>query len=418
MDVLLIGSRGREHAMALALKKDSRINNLYCIPGNGGLARIATCINMPVTDFDSILEFLDDNPNIELTIVSPDESLAGGLVDLLNSRGHRAFGPSSGAAKLESDKSFMRYICDKYNIPAPQYKIFSDYQKAKKYASKLDFPIVVKTNGRTAGKGVVFCKNIREAENALYDIMIAELFGDAGKSVDIEEFLVGPNVVVMTFTDGKTVIPLPAVKAYKRVYDNDLGLSTAGMGAYIPAEVYTEEIAQRAYSEIFVPMVAALNAEGKPFKGVLAYSLILTEEGPKVADMVVRFCDVESQVCIPLMETPLLDVIDAIIDERLDEEEVIFLNKAAVCVVLTSGGYPLEYNKYIKIDIGNIDSNVTVFHAGTKLIDNELRTAGGRVMGVFSMGETKEECARAVYSNISKISYDGIHYRKDIAVKK
>ena len=415
MDVLLIGSRGREHAMALSLKKDERVNNIYCIPGNGGLARIATCINMPVTDFDSIMEFLDDNPNIELTIVSPDESLAGGLVDLLNSRGHRAFGPSAGAAKLESEKTFLRNVCEKYNIPAPYYKIFHDYQKAKRYASKQPFPMVVKTDGRTAGKGIFFCKNLREAENSLYDMMIAELFGNAGKCVDIEEFLVGPNVVVMTLTDGKTVVPLPAVKAYKRVYDNDLGLSTAGMGAYIPAEEYTEEIAKKAYDEIYVPMVKALAEEGIPFKGVLAYSLILTADGPKVADVIVRFCDVESQVCLPLLETPLLDVINAIIDERLDEIEVKFVDKAAVCVVLTSGGYPLEYNKYIKIEIGDISDDVQVFHAGPKLIDNELRTSGGRVMGVFSMGETASHCAKEVYDNISKISFDGMHYRKDIA---
>lgn len=415
MDVLLIGSRGREHAMALSLKKDERVNNIYCIPGNGGLARIATCINMPVTDFDSIIEFLDDNPNIELTIVSPDESLAGGLVDLLNSRGHRAFGPSAGAAKLESEKTFLRNVCEKYNIPAPYYKIFYDYQKAKRYASKQPFPMVVKTDGRTAGKGIFFCKNLREAENSLYDMMIAELFGNAGKCVDIEEFLIGPNVVVMTLTDGKTVVPLPAVKAYKRVYDNDLGLSTAGMGAYIPAEEYTEEIAKKAYDEIYVPMVKALAEEGIPFKGVLAYSLILTADGPKVADVIVRFCDVESQVCLPLLETPLLDVINAIIDERLDEIEVKFVDKAAVCVVLTSGGYPLEYNKYIKIEIGDISDDVQVFHAGTKLIDNELRTSGGRVMGVFSMGETASHCAKEVYDNISKISFDGMHYRKDIA---
>ena len=246
-------------------------------------------------------------------------------------------------------------------------------------------------------------------------MMIAELFGNAGKCVDIEEFLVGPNVVVMTLTDGKTVVPLPAVKAYKRVYDNDLGLSTAGMGAYIPAEEYTEEIAKKAYDEIYVPMVKALAEEGIPFKGVLAYSLILTADGPKVADVIVRFCDVESQVCLPLLETPLLDVINAIIDERLDEIEVKFVDKAAVCVVLTSGGYPLEYNKYIKIEIGDISDDVQVFHAGTKLIDNELRTSGGRVMGVFSMGETASHCAKEVYDNISKISFDGMHYRKDIA---
>ena len=417
MDVLIIGSRGREHAMALALKKDERVNNIYCIPGNGGLAGVATCIKMPVTDFDSIVEFLDDNPTIGLTIVSPDESLAGGLVDYLNSRGHKAFGPCAGASKLESDKSFLRDICKKYGIPSPYYKVFNDYEKAKRYCSKQKFPLVIKTNGRTAGKGIFFCHNQREAENCLYDNMIAELFGEAGNIVDIEEYLEGENVVVTTFTDGKTVIPLPAVKAYKRVYDNDLGLSTAGMGAYVPAKDYDNETADRAYNEIYLPMVNALSSEGTPFKGVLAYSLILTAEGPKVVDVTVRFCDVESQVLIPLLKTPLLDIFNAIIDERLSEVEISVEDKEAVCVVLCSGGYPLEYNKYIKIEIGEIDDGVTIFHAGTKLIDNELRTSGGRVMGVCAVGDSKEACARAVYKNIGAVSFDGMHYRKDIALK-
>lgn len=418
MDILLIGSRGREHALAVALKKDARVNNIFCIPGNGGLAGIATCIKMSVTDFDSILEFLDGNPNIELTVVSPDETLAGGLVDLLNSKGHRAFGPCAGAAAMESDKSFARNLCQKYGIPSPRFKIFSDYERAKKYTEKHEFPLVVKTNGRTAGKGIFFCRNQREAENALYDVMIAELFGDAGKAVDIEEYLDGQNVIVMTFTDGKTILPLPAVKAYKRVFDNDFGMSTAGMGAYLPAESYTPEIAERALNEVFIPVVDALNAEGKPFKGVLAFSLLLTKDGPKAVDFIVRFCDVESQVLVPLLETPLIDVFNAVIDGRLEEVELSWRQDAAVCVVLTSGGYPLEYAKNMKINIGETDDTVKIFHAGTRIIDNELRTSGGRVMGVFSMGADKSECAENVYRNIGKISFDGMHYRKDIAKDK
>lgn len=417
MDVLLIGSRGREHAMALALKKDKRVENIYCMPGNGGMEKIATCVNIPISDFDALLNFLEEHPSIELTVVNPDETLAAGLVDLLTEKGHRAFGPSAKAARPESDKEFMRTICAKYNIPSPQYKVFRDYQKAKKYVSKQQYPLVVKTIGRTAGKGIVFCHNQREAENALYDIMIAELFGDAGKEVDIEEFLDGENVIVMTLTDGKTVVPLPAVKGYKRVFDNDLGLSTAGMGAYLPAEAYTEEIAKKAYDEIYLPMVKALATEGCPFKGVLSYSLIITKDGPKVADVTVRFCDVESQVCIPLLKTPLVDIMNAIIDEKLDETAIKLEKKEAVCVIVASGGYPLEYTKFVKIDVGEPDGNVTLFHAGTKLVDNELRTSGGRVMGVFSMGDSKEECAKAVYKNIGKISFDGMHYRKDIAKK-
>lgn len=415
MDVLLVGSRGREHAIALQLKKDPRVNNIFCIPGNGGLAGIATCIKMSVTEFDGIVEFLDDNPNIGLTIVSPDESLAGGLADILNQKGHRAFGPSAVPARLESDKSFARELCKKYGIPAPDYKIFNDYVKAKRYTSKHPMPLVVKTNGRTAGKGVFFCRNQREAENALYDVMIAELFGSAGKVVDIEEYLDGKNVVVMALTDGETVLPLPAVKAYKRVYDKDLGMSTAGMGGYIPAEAYTDEIAERVVNEILYPTVRALKEEGHPYKGVLSCSLLLTEQGPKVVDYIVRFCDVESQILIPMIETPLLDLFNAVIDEKLDQLDLKIGSSSAVCVVMTSGGYPLEYEKGAKINIGDVDKSVRVYHAGTKLADGELRTAGGRVLGMVAVGESKEECADAVYKNINKISFDGMHFRKDIA---
>ncbi|MBR1748129.1 MAG: phosphoribosylamine--glycine ligase [Clostridia bacterium] len=415
MDVLLIGSRGREHAIALQLKKDPRVNNIFCIPGNGGLAGIATCIKMSVTEFEGIVDFLDANPNIGLTIISPDESLAGGLADILNERGHRAFGPSAEPAKLESDKSYARSLCKKYGIPSPDFKIFNDYNKAKRYASKHPMPLVVKTNGRTAGKGVFFCRNQREAENALYDVMIAELFGSAGKVVDIEEYLDGRNVVVMAITDGETVLSLPAVKVYKRVFDKDLGMSTAGMGGYVPAEGYTDEIADRVKNEIILPTVRALKEEGHPYKGVLSCSLLMTEEGPKVVDYVVRFCDVESQILIPMIETPLLDVFNAVIDGTLKDVELKLLSSSAVCVVITSGGYPLEYEKGVKINVGDTDDTVQVYHAGTRLTDGELRTSGGRVMGIVSIGETKAECADNVYKNVTKISFDGMHYRKDIA---
>lgn len=289
--------------------------------------------------------------------------------------------------------------------------------KAKKYTAEHCYPLVVKTNGRTAGKGIMFCRNQREAENAMYDVMIAELFGSAGKIIDIEEYLEGKNVTVMAFTDGKTIVPMPAVESYKRVFDGDLGMSTAGMGACLPANDYTPEIAQEAYDKIFLPTVKALKAEGREFRGVMSFSLLLTESGPKVVDFSVRFCDVETQALLPLLETPLIDILNAVIDQKLDQVQIQWKESSSVCVVITSGGYPLEYNKNIKINIGNIDDDVFVFHAGTKLIDNELRTSGGRVVGVFSMGDDWEECVNSVYRNIAKITFDGMHYRKDIAKK-
>ena len=418
MDILLIGSRGREHAIALELKKDSRVDNIFCIPGNGGLAGIATCIKINVMDFDKILEFLDDNPKIRLTIVNPDESLAGGLVEFLNKKGHRAFGCSAEAAKLETSKEFAHTLCAKYGIPSPQYVIFNDYLKAKAYCKIQKYPLVIKTEGRTAGKGIMFCRNPKEAENSLYDVMIAELFGEAGKKVDIEEFVPGDRVIVMAFTDGETIYPLPAVNNYKRVYDGDLGMSTAGMGASMPVKAYTPEIAQKAYETIFKPTIEALKKENIIYCGVIGFSLIITEDSIKVVDFICRFCDVESQLIFSQIKTPLLDLLEAVIDKdlgRLDGIDVT--SNSGVCVVATSGGYPLEYAKNFKINIGEIDDDVSLFHAGTKLVDGELRTSGGRVISVACWGKNMEECSEKVYKNIPKISYEGMHYRKDIARK-
>ncbi len=418
MDILIIGSRGREHALALQLKKDPRVDNIFCIPGNGGLAGIATCIKMSVTDFDSIVEFLDANPNIGLTIVNPDESLAGGLVEFLTARGHRAFGCSAKAAQIECNKKFCHTLCEKYGIPSPKYKIFSDYLAAKKYIKTQEYPLVVKTNGRTAGKGIMFCRNQKEAENSLYDMMIAELFGEAGKVVDIEEFVKGDKVIVAAFTDGKTLIPLPGVNNYKRVYDDDFGLSTAGMGASIPAKGYTEVLAKKAYDDIFIPVLHALSNEGVVYKGVIGFSLIVTETEIKVVDFISRMCDVESQILIPQIETPILDIINAIIDEKLDDlNQISFRGDNGICVVATSGGYPLDYTKNVKISIGDIDEDVSVFHAGTKIVDGELRTSGGRVISVACFGDDSDACREKVYKNIAKISFDNMHYRKDIGMK-
>ncbi len=418
MDILIIGSRGREHALAIELKKDERVNNIFCIPGNGGLAGIATCIKMDIFNFDKILEFLDENPSIELTIVSPDELLAKGLTDFLNKKGHRAFGCGAKAAMIESSKEFANNLCKKYNIPCPKFNVFDDYTKAKKFIQKQSYPLVVKTNGRTAGKGVMFCKSSRDAENALYDLMVAKLFGNSGDKIVVEEFVKGSICVVMAFTDGKTVVPLPAVENYKRVFDGNLGMSTAGMGASMPADAYTPEIAKAAYDTIIIPTIKALKEEGIEYKGAIGFSMVITDSSIKVVDFVSRFCDVESQVLIPQIETPILDILNAIIDGNLENVDIKVRNESGVCVVATSGGYPLEYTKNMKISIDDIDEGVKIFHAGTKISEGELRTSGGRVIAVAGFGSSKEECADKVYKNITKISYDGMHYRKDIGRKK
>ena len=418
MDVLIIGSRGREHALALQLKNDIRVDNIFCIPGNGGIGEIATCLKLDIFNFENILKFLETHPQIGLTIVSPDELLANGLIDFLNKKGHRAFGCSANAARMEGNKEFANNLCSKYGIPAPKYQIFDDYNKAKKYIKTQKFPLVVKTNGRTGGKGIMFCKNQRDAENALYDLMVAKLFGNSGDKIAIEEFVTGKICVVMVFTDGQTVLPLPAVENYKRVYDGNLGMSTAGMGASFPADGYTDEVAEETYNKIIIPTVNALRNENSEFKGVLGFSIVISEDGVKVVDFVSRFCDVESQILIPQIETPILDIFNAIIDGKLNEIDIKMRNESGVCVVATSGGYPLEYNKNFKIVIGDLESDVKIYHSGTKIVDGELKTSGGRVLGVAGFGNTKEECAKIVYRNITKINFDGMHYRKDIAQKE
>ena len=418
MDVLIIGSRGREHALALQLKNDIRVDNIFCIPGNGGIGEIATCLKLDIFNFENILKFLETHPQIGLTIVSPDELLANGLIDFLNKKGHRAFGCSANAARMEGNKEFANNLCSKYGIPAPKYQIFDDYNKAKKYIKTQKFPLVVKTNGRTGGKGIMFCKNQRDAENALYDLMVAKLFGNSGDKIAIEEFVTGKICVVMVFTDGQTVLPLPAVENYKRVYDGNLGMSTAGMGASFPADGYTDEVAEETYNKIIIPTVNALRNENSEFKGVLGFSIVISEDGVKVVDFVSRFCDVESQILIPQIETPILDIFNAIIDGKLNEIDIKMRNESGVCVVATSGGYPLEYNKNFKIVIGDLESDVKIYHSGTKIVDGELKTSAGRVLGVAGFGNTKEECAKIVYRNITKINFDGMHYRKDIAQKE
>lgn len=418
MDVLLIGSRGREHAMALALKKDPRVNNIFCIPGNGGLAGIATCIKMDIFDFDGIVEFLDANPTIGLTIVSPDELLAKGLIDLLNGKGHRAFGCSAKAARVESSKEFANGLCAKYSIPAPGYHVFDDYLKGKKFVKGSTFPVVVKTDGRSGGKGIYFCRTIREAENAMYDMMVAKLFGASGDKIIVEDFVKGKIVMVMAFSDGKTVLPLPAVENYKRVFDGNLGMSTAGMGASLPSEAYTEKVQEDVFEKIIKPTIEALNAEGSEYKGVIGFSIVITENGPMVVDFVSRLCDIEGQLVIPLLETPILDIINAVLDGKLNEIEIKMKETCGVCVVATSGGYPLEYNKNIKINMSDsIDEGIHLFHSGTKLVDGELRTSGGRVLSLTAYGETKADCASRIYANITKVGFDGMHYRKDIAAQ-
>lgn len=418
MDILVIGSGGREHAICAALKKSKKAGKLYCAPGNAGIADIAQCVDISVMDFNAIEEFLKSNKNISLTFVAPDDPLAGGLVDYLIERGHKAFGPNKAAAIIEGSKSFSKALMKKYNIPTADYEEFDDYQSAMEYIENVKFPLVIKADGLALGKGVIICENLEEGKVALEEMFLKNKFGEAGAKVVIEEFMVGKEVSILAFTDGKTVVPMVSSQDHKRAYDNDQGLNTGGMGTFSPSKAYTTELAAQAMRTIFVPTIKAMAAEGRPFKGVLYFGLMICSDAVKVVEYNARFGDPETQVVLPRLKTDLVDILEAVMEERLDKLNIEWQDNAAVCVILASGGYPESYKKGIKIEIGQLDSDIMLYHAGTKrLEDGTLVTNGGRVIGVTAVGQDIEEARKKAYNNIEKIHFDGMHFRKDIGIK-
>lgn len=417
MDILIIGGGGREHAIALSLKKSKNVGKLYCIPGNGGIAEIAECIPLSVMDFASILDFLASKPNITLTIVAPDNPLAEGLIDVLEAKGHRAFGPSKKAARIESSKIFAKDLMKKYNIPSAEYEVFCDYDKAREYIKGATYPLVIKADGLAFGKGVLICENLGQAEIGLAELMMQQKFGASGLSVVIEEFLVGKEVSVLAFCDGKSIVPMPSSQDHKRAFDNDLGPNTGGMGAFSPSLVYTPSIAQYTYDNIMLPTLEALKAEGCRFKGVLYFGLMVNGSKVKVLEYNARFGDPETQVILPLLQTDLLEIINAIIDERLAEIGIKWTDAAALCVVLASKGYPEDYVKGQPISIGKLGSEFTLFHAGSQLKEGKLVASGGRVIALGTIAPTLNECRDKVYANIDKIKFGNSFYRKDIGIK-
>lgn len=417
MDILVIGSGGREHAICWSLKKSKDCNKLYCLPGNAGISEIAECVNISVMDFDAIVTFLKAHANIGMTVVAPDDPLAAGLVDRLETEGFRAFGPNKAAAIIEGSKAFSKELMVKYGIPTAAYEEFTDYNLACEYVKKSDYPLVVKADGLALGKGVIICNNVDEALTALKDMMIDAKFSSAGNKVIVEEFLVGKEVSILSFTDGKTIVPMVSSQDHKRALDNDMGLNTGGMGTFSPSKIYTDELAKEVYDTVIVPTMNAMNAENRKFKGVLYFGLMLTDKGIKVLEYNARFGDPETQVVLPRLKTDLLEIFSAIIDERLDEVNIEWNDDAAVCVILASGGYPENYAKGVPIEIGKLDDGIILFHAGTALKDGELVTNGGRVIGVTALGETIEDARKKAYKNIENIKFDKMHYRTDIGVK-
>ena len=417
MNILVIGSGGREHAIVRKLKESPKTDRLWCAPGNGGIAADAECVDIGAMDIDGVVQFAQENP-VDLVFVAPDDPLAAGMVDALEAAGIRAFGPRANAAVIESSKVFSKNLMKKYGIPTARYEVFSDPVAAVAYIEAENrFPVVVKADGLALGKGVLIAEDLAAAKDAVHSIMEDKVFGASGNSVVVEEFLTGPEVSVLAFTDGRTLRPMVSSKDHKRALDGDKGLNTGGMGTVSPNPYYTDEIAQTCMETIFLPTIRAMQAEGRPFKGCLYFGLMLTPDGPKVIEYNARFGDPETQVVLPRLKTDFVDIIDAVIDEKLDALEIEWSADACACVVMASGGYPQSYPK--GIEITGLDENgqvagATVYHAGTKRAGDKLVTNGGRVLGVTATAETLDAALEKAYAAVEKIHFDGAHYRHDI----
>jgi len=420
MKVLVIGSGGREHTIIWKLKNSKKVEKIYCAPGNGGISTIAECIPIDVMDVENIIKFSKEN-KIDLVIVAPENPLSIGMVDELEKNNIRAFGPSKKAAVIEGSKAFSKELMKKHNIPTAEYEIFESSESAVKYLDNVNFPIVIKADGLSLGKGVIIAENYEKAKQAIRDIMEEKEFGEAGNKVVIEEFLEGTEVSILAFTDGKTVIPMTSSQDHKRVFDDDKGLNTGGMGAFAPSRIYNQEFEKYCMENIYIKTINAMQSEGRTFKGVLYFGLIITKSGPKVIEYNCRFGDPETQVVLPLLKTDLLDIFNAIIDEKLDKIDIEWDKKAAVCIVLASGGYPQKYEKGILIDgLAELEGleDLIVFHAGTKIENGEFYTNGGRVLGITAVGTSIEEARSISYNAIEKINFKGMHFRKDIGIVK
>lgn len=418
MEVLVVGGGGREHAICYALKKNKDITKIYCAPGNGGISDIAECLpDIKATDLDGILEFVKAHPGISMTVVAPDDPLALGLVDLLNENGFRAFGPTKDAAQIEASKVFSKNLMKKYGIPTADYQVFDDARSAKEYLKTAEYPIVVKADGLALGKGVIICKDKKEATKAVNEIMLDHKFGKSGNQIVIEEFLTGYEVSVLAFCDGKTILPMVTSQDHKRALDNDQGLNTGGMGAFSPSQRFGETEMKKAYNDIFLPTLGALCSEGITFKGVLYFGLMVSDKGVKVLEYNARFGDPETQAVLVRLENDLYDIFNKVIDQKLSQVKLKWKDRTSICVIIASGGYPEAYEKGYEIEFGDIDDDCVVFHSGTVKKDGKYYTNGGRVLGVTCMGKNLAEAREKAYSNVKKISFKDMHYRTDIGVK-
>lgn len=417
MKILMIGSGGREHALIKKLLESPKVEKIYCAPGNGGIACDAENVNISAMDIEGVVNFSKEN-KIDLVFVAPDDPLAAGMVDALEAEGIRAFGPKKAAAEIEASKVFSKNLMKKYGIPTAGYQVFDNSKDALDYVVNNNMaPVVVKADGLALGKGVLICQTVEDAKAAIHSIMDDKKFGESGSRVVIEEFLTGPEVSVLSFTDGKCVKPMVSSKDHKRALDGDKGLNTGGMGTISPNPYYTDEMAEICRKTIFEPTIEAMNKEGRTFKGCLYFGLMLTPKGPKVIEYNARFGDPETQVVLPRLETDLVDICEAVIDGTLGDLDIKWKKGAAACVVMASGGYPESYKKGIEMsgldEKGGVEGAI-VYHAGTKLENGKFYTNGGRVLGVTAVDDTLEGALKKAYEAVEKISFEGAHYRKDI----
>lgn len=412
MRILVIGGGGREHAVIKAIKKNNEVKEIYALPGNGGIAEDAICVDIGAKDVEKIVAFAVEN-KIDYAIVTPDDPLVLGTVDALEEKGIPCFGPQAKAAIIEGSKAFSKDLMKKYNIPTANYEIFNDEEKAIEYLKTQDMPIVIKADGLALGKGVIIAQTLDEAIDAVHSMMSDKVFGASGDNIVIEEFLTGPEISVLAFTDGKCVKPMVSSMDHKRAHDGDEGLNTGGMGTIAPNPYYTDDVAKECEEKIFLPTINAMNAENRTFKGCLYFGLMLTPKGPKVIEYNCRFGDPETQVVLPLLESDLLTVMRAVTDGKLAETEVKFANESACCVVMASNGYPQKYDKGFEISIPD-EQKPFVYVAGASLKEGKLVTSGGRVLNVTATAPDLQSAINKAYERVEKIHFDNAYCRRDI----
>ncbi|GAA0102737.1 phosphoribosylamine--glycine ligase [Paraclostridium bifermentans] len=416
MKILVVGSGGREHAICYSLLKGKKVNEIYCAPGNAGISEIAQCLSIKDNDIDNLYKFAKEN-KIDLTIVGPEVPLVDGIVDKFEKENLRIFGPNKKCSMLEGSKAFSKEFMIKHDIPTAKYKEYMDLDEAINEIDSFGYPVVIKADGLAAGKGVVIAKDKEEGIKALREMMSDKKFGIAGEKIVIEEFLKGIETSILAFVDNNTIVPMESAKDHKKVYNNEEGPNTGGMGTFSPSNIYDEQLSYIVKKEVLDKTLKGFKDDNLNYKGILFIGLMITEDGPKVLEYNVRFGDPETQSVLLRLETDLIEIIEAILENRLNEIHIKYDEKNAVCVMLTSGGYPESYEKdKVITGLDKVDEGIVIFHSGTKIINNKLVTNGGRVIGISAKGNSLEEASKKVYENIEKIKFEGMHYRTDIGV--